>query len=294
MAKRRVIFALLSYLWLIAAFFLCGWRQYHVGDGTVACAADESQCGCGLRWPSDAEVRYTIDSNGLPGLERTALVTAIDSAFATWRALLCDGEPLPVRLVNNGSGTPTPVGGTCTHSDPTSGACDTATNNGNYVQFFTNEQAWSDTSHQGLYVYALTVLTFTPRTGEIFDADILVNAANHKYCLTKCADDVLCNTLTHEVGHLLGLDHSKDPKATMSPSALPGDTNKCAMHADDRLGMCTIYRSVCAQRAGEEPSNCSAAPAQPVGGSSFLWFCLVGILGLGVWRVRTRLNIHSK
>jgi hypothetical protein len=114
---------------------------------------------------------------------------------------------------------------------------------------------------------------FLKSSGEIVDADIEVNVFNHPNW--ELSDDMaqlissgsidLQNTLSHEVGHVLGFDHScwdpatgpqpldgdkplpacsSDPllaEATMAPTAPPGDVSKRVLHQDDRNAVCDIY-----------------------------------------------------
>jgi hypothetical protein len=114
---------------------------------------------------------------------------------------------------------------------------------------------------------------FLRGSGEIVDADIEVNVFNHpqwevsgdmSHLASTGAID-LQNTLSHEVGHVLGFDHScwdpltgpqpldgdkpltpcaSDPKlaeATMAPTAPPGDVSKRVLHEDDRNAVCDVY-----------------------------------------------------
>jgi uncharacterized protein (TIGR03382 family) len=117
-------------------------------------------------------------------------------------------------------------------------------------------------------IIALTTSTFVVSTGEIVDADIELHewnggTASAGYYFTcvdapacgrgvrgnpNCVSMDLANTVTHEVGHFLGLDHvcsyqntSCDPNATMAPNALEGETSKRSLGADDVEGVCSIY-----------------------------------------------------
>lgn len=97
---------------------------------------------------------------------------------------------------------------------------------------------------------AITTVTFLRSTGRIVDADIEVNDAGFEF--TAC-DPPACapvhdlkNTLTHELGHALGLDHppSFQPgaeSATMFASAPSGDLQKRELAFDDVEGVCTLY-----------------------------------------------------
>ena len=122
---------------------------------------------------------------------------------------------------------------------------------------------------------AVTTDTANTRTGQIYDADVEVNLVDYQWAdlvqdpnLTGDMD--LQNALTHELGHLIGLDHTCfDPLTSMSgvrpdgddglpipdcatastevqattmfPSAMPGDTQKRTLAPDDLNAVCTIY-----------------------------------------------------
>jgi hypothetical protein len=122
---------------------------------------------------------------------------------------------------------------------------------------------------------AVTTDTANTKTGQIYDADVEVNLVDYQWAdlvedPTLANDMDLQNALTHELGHLIGLDHtcfdpltsksgvrpdddsglpipdcataSLDVQATtMFPSAMPGDTGKRTLSPDDVNAVCTIY-----------------------------------------------------
>lgn len=92
---------------------------------------------------------------------------------------------------------------------------------------------------------AITTVTFSPATGEIYDADMEINTHDQRVTLT---DPVPSNgydfqsIVTHETGHFLGLAHSGDTRATMFASYTPGETRMRNLTGDDINGICTVYR----------------------------------------------------
>lgn len=145
------------------------------------------------------------------------------------------------------------------------------------------------------HALAVTLVTLNPRTNELLDADIAFNADEHKFKVlpndTAAANamvrwDDVQNTLTHELGHVLGLMHSSmQSDLVMFPSAPPGEICKRDLKSDDRDGLLTLYTdgtepAVVTPITPEAPNfGCSAAPSTTP---------LVFIVALGLWAVRRR------
>ena len=91
---------------------------------------------------------------------------------------------------------------------------------------------------------AFTSVTYDPVTGVIVDADIELNGEDYYFTVTPDLQpwkvDVQ-NTVTHELGHTVGLNHTELPDSTMFAHAGPGETNKRTLADDDKAGVCTIY-----------------------------------------------------
>lgn len=157
----------------------------------------------------------------------------------------------------------------------------------------------------------LTTTTFSFRTGYILDADIEFNAsANGRGFTFTTVDSPPCdgkvstdcvvtdiqNTVTHELGHVVGLDHVGVLDSTMEPTAPPGETHKRIIDAGSAQGFCDAYpRGLPPTQCGERPDlgrhfqavstgtgmGCGAAP-----GSFFPAAVVLGALALGRRRER--------
>ncbi len=102
-------------------------------------------------------------------------------------------------------------------------------------------------------VIALTSVHYSPTTGEILDADVELNGVDFELADQDVVDGPafdLQSTLTHEIGHTLGLDHSNVSDATMFPYGNAGETWKRTLADDDVDGLCALYPAL------EDPGIC--------------------------------------
>ncbi len=147
----------------------------------------------------------------------------------------------------------------------------------------------------------LTTTTYDRKTGQIYDADLELNAANFKMTtadappcaaglLSNCVSSDVQNTVTHEVGHMLGLDHAPDPQSTMYASAPIGETSKRTLDDGSRAFVCEVYP------AGSESRDCVLTPVDEAlgtrascsaaeGAAAWPWL-LLGALGAAAARRR--------
>lgn len=134
---------------------------------------------------------------------------------------------------------------------------------------------------------ATTLVTVNARTNEILDADIAFNADSYEFALVDVPRgdertyDVR-NTVMHELGHALGLQHNaEDPEVVMYPSSAPQETVKRHLAPDDVAGLTELY-GVDAFAHPELAAGCSAAP----GSQLTSWLALAAALWTLVRRAR--------
>jgi hypothetical protein len=146
-------------------------------------------------------------------------------------------------------------------------------------------------------VLALTLLTRNSVTGEIVDADVILDAERNRFaCLSAegmlgipGAPNDYQNVITHEFGHVLGLVEDPDhPRATMYPSSQPGEVGKRVLASVDRESVARAYAeapSLVAHVAG----GCGGAHVAPVlGGTGALAWVAIVWLAFASMRCRTR------
>jgi hypothetical protein len=164
---------------------------------------------------------------------------------------------------------------------------------------------------------AITSLVKNSKTGEILDADIQFNAVNYSWgdlvgqpTLATSMTADFQNALTHELGHVISLDHNCyaksdlqdrlndntgapevdcDPtplgavgEATMYPSVLLSDTTRRTLTADDEQGVCEIYPHVHDSRPAlaSEGGCIVVATTKPDRGRTALLSSAMGCLGI--------------
>lgn len=100
---------------------------------------------------------------------------------------------------------------------------------------------WSDDPFHPPDAAAVTVVTFSPVTAEILDADTELNLEGFRFVLDDDRRGTDLQTiLSHEFGHTLGLAHSAERQSVMWYAAGRGEQRR-RLTADDTAGLCAIY-----------------------------------------------------
>ena len=215
---------------------------------TKECATDENSCptdGARLFWPTSC-VSYAMNELGTQDLDPVDTRNIIRKTFQAWTEVPC------------------PKGGnasmTFEERDPVSckkSEYNKDAHNLNVVLF--QDDDWKYRGIDG--TLAKTSVTYNDETGEIYDADIEVNAANNTVTITDNQAKIeydLQAILTHEVGHFIGIAHSAESSAVMFASYSPGSTSQRKLTPDDIDAVCAIY----------PPNNGVACNSTPRGGFS--------------------------
>ena len=114
---------------------------------------------------------------------------------------------------------------------------------------------------------ALTSAVYRRSTGEIVDADIDLNAVDHVWSTSTPpleGHDDMHNTLTHELGHVLGFAHTDVGDATMFARAELAETSKRDLAEDDITAVCDVYPG--GSRRGPQSSCAVTAHENEPGG----------------------------
>lgn len=214
-------------------------------SGTYLC--DPGEQPIQVRWKFRC-VGYEINELGSVQLPRTAdgliapeVIDTINTSFDTWNAVECSDLTFVYIGTTEDSST----------EYVNSRGCE---GNRNVIAFRDEEWPYAATS-----AFALTSVTFDPNSGLITDSDVELNTASHDFTITE--DDVVIdleNTMTHEAGHFLGLDHSQVRVSTMFFSAAEGETRKRDLDDDDIEAICSIYPTIEEDRVCPNPPACNA------------------------------------
>ncbi len=212
---------------------------------------------------------YAIDRRGSDWMDRSDIEDAVNAAFSTWEAADCPGGSTP-NLVFKPSIAPS----TCKRAEFNT------TGNVNTISFLDPWNDPCDGPDDPAYAplaFAVTIVWHNTSTGEILDADMMINdqqfipgqRAGGPYancpdggCLGSDAD--LRGIVTHEAGHFIGIGHCNptninnpnDPcvVATMFASAERNAVDKRSLAPDDIDAVCDIYPP------GDLDQTCIATP----------------------------------
>ena len=236
-----------------------------------------------IQWPSKC-VGYSVQKDASVQVDLATARRVIRQAFDTW-STAADCATCP----GMGAGAPS-----ITLVEQGTVACNKAeynqdSGNTNVITFV--DGTWPHPV--GDVTLALTTVTFSVGSGEIFDADIEVNSNPAVNKLTvddptgKALYD-LPSILQHETGHFLGLAHTQptNTDATMGARYKMGDSYMRTLAVDDVCGICTVYptgrSAVCEPTPhGGLVGECGGGPSQTTSKGCHCALVGAGPVGLG-------------
>lgn len=193
-------------------------------DATDACI----EKGAPLYWASSClTLSVQRDASPRQGIEYDATVGVLQRALDAWTSVDCAGQGPPSIRAEISEAVE------CRSSE-----LNDDRGNANIIMF--REDDWPYAAAED--AYALTRVRFGAESGQIWDVDIELNATEGSLSIgdpVQGAD--LDSIVTHELGHLLGLDHTLQAEATMFARYVEGDDSLRTLEADDVAAICAVY-----------------------------------------------------
>jgi len=208
-------------------------------------------------WWRNACVSYDIQQNASAQIPYDTASTMFAQAFAKWTSIEC-----PETTDDDAGAADAAAVGSARVSidvrDLGPVACDLVQYNsdsGNQHIIIFHDDVWPHNDANN--TLGLTTVTYDPDTGEIYDADMEINATVPLSIGDPVASGAydFDSIITHECGHFLGMAHTGDDRATMYASYTQGTTYKRVLTSDDVSGLCSIYLP-----GGERAVDPSATP----------------------------------
>ncbi|KEO84897.1 matrixin family metalloprotease [Tumebacillus flagellatus] len=107
---------------------------------------------------------------------------------------------------------------------------------------FANNENDITRGNRGTNTYLMQTSTMTNSNNKIVEADIDINVSYPFANDGSSGNYDIGGNITHELGHLLGLEHSVDPEATMYGQSPMGETKKRTIEQDDKNGILFLYK----------------------------------------------------
>jgi YVTN family beta-propeller protein len=188
-------------------------------------------------WRPNADgIHFYLHSAGSDDIEAETVFRLLRESFAVWEAVPGAG----IRFIDRGlSSSLRPQQG----------------DGANLVSF--DETGRDLRAPRGSGVIALTRLNADPFTGSLEDVDIIFNGRDFRFSAEATANRIhLKDVAVHEIGHLLGLDHTPiDGNSAQRPTMNPfnrgdGPGEASTLEADDIAGITFLYPSLPVQPKG--------------------------------------------
>lgn len=242
----------LAVTWASSAYAYCLTKSCELGEearkkqGKPACMRDAQECvteGQPIHWTNPC-IQYAVQADGSASTNMTAeeLQQAVAEAFAAWEGVECPNGGSP-RFHAQFQGF--------VQCDRHETVCGDTSKNVNVIMF--HDRGWPSRSD----ILGLTTPSGLTKSGTLNDADLELNSQDYGFDTPSHPGDFsLRDTLTHEIGHFLGLGHSHEDGALMSVGYNMLQLSRELFTADDVAAICAAYPP-------GSPLTC-AAPSAPV------------------------------
>jgi hypothetical protein len=232
--------------------------------------------GVPLAWAGGGRIGYALSAAASHQTDLEAATRAAHLAFDAWNKAACAGGG----TINAYAFDDGPVSADAAAVVCGATGCDPPLSSPAHLIVF-DDAAWPyDDPNNTL---ALTTVTYVMGSGEIYDADIEVNTAQHTILAEEPAPAGaydLQAILTHEAGHFLGMAHATETSAVMYARYQPG---AIALTTDDIDGICAAYPPL------PSSGKCSLGRTVP-GGWSLACLAWIAALAMGRRRFSQRLS----
>lgn len=178
--------------------------------------------GTPLFWQTPYSIGIAVNDTGSDDLVDGSHMTAVRNAIAEWNSI--DGST--VRLAEDAS-------------PGTQARTDWASNSLHLVW-------WDETNSSGYFPNGSGTVAITPvwffNNGQIVDADVLFNGKGFSFTTSQQPGRYdIQDVAVHELGHLVGLDHTGWAGGSMYPYVDPTVILHRSLSSDERMGMRAVY-----------------------------------------------------
>ncbi|MET0390866.1 MAG: matrixin family metalloprotease, partial [Polyangiales bacterium] len=186
-----------------------------------------------VAWPG-ACLSFSMNAEASAQVDLGTATSLMAEAFATWETAPCDDAGGHPSIKVSDAFGPAECG---------SVEYNARGGNSNLIVFRDDNWPYAGAGR------ALAVTSVTSNNqGVIYDADMEINATEPLSIADRASAELgviigqqdLLSIMTHEAGHFLGLDHSRDPESIMQVSLSAGEV-KIDLGEDDIAGICALY-----------------------------------------------------